>query len=75
MLTKLRDIQRRNRWTDQEMARRLGIARSTWTELKNDRLPLTERIQMRAAGAFPELVDDLLGTVSAGVSATPEAVA
>lgn len=64
MLTKLREIQRHNDWTDEQMAGRLGVARSTWTELKNDRLPLSERVQMRAARAFPELLGDLLTSVS-----------
>lgn len=66
MLSKLRTIQQRNQWTDLQMAAQLGVARSTWTELKNDRLPLTERLQMKAARAFPELLGDLLGTVSNG---------
>lgn len=73
MLTKLREIQRRNDWTDEQMAARLGVARSTWTELKNDRLPLSERVQMRAAGAFPELLGELLTSVSNVAPETPAA--
>jgi transcriptional regulator with XRE-family HTH domain len=64
MLSKLREMQLAHRWTDQEMADRLGVARSTWTEIKNHRLPLSDRVQIRAAGAFPELLADLLTTVS-----------
>lgn len=72
MLSKLKAIQEREAYTDQQMAERLRVGRSTWTEVKNGRLPLSERVQMRAAGAFPELLADLLGTVS---NAPREAVA
>lgn len=64
MVTKLREIQRRESLTDAAMATRLGLARSTWTEIKNGRLPLSARAQMLAAGAFPELVGDLVLSVS-----------
>lgn len=64
MLDKLRAIQARERLTDQQMADHLHIARSTWTDLRNGRLPLSHRVQMLAAGAFPELLADLLGAVS-----------
>lgn len=61
---KLRAIQQREDLTDAEMASRMGIARSTWTEIKNGRLALSERAQMGAARAFPELVSDLVLSVS-----------
>lgn len=64
MLTKLREIQQRDSLTDAAMAAKLGIARSTWTEIKNGRLSLSPRAQMAAAGAFPELVGDLVLSVS-----------
>lgn len=64
MLTKLREIQQRDNLTDAAMAARLGIARSTWTEIKNGRLSLSSRAQMLAAGAFPELLGDLVLSVS-----------
>jgi len=64
MLTKLRAIQQRDSMTDAAMAFRLGIARSTWTEIKNGRLSLSARAQMAAAGAFPELLGDLVLSVS-----------
>ncbi|HET7128942.1 MAG TPA: helix-turn-helix domain-containing protein [Gaiellaceae bacterium] len=70
MLKKLRQIQQAESLTDAEMASRLGVARSTWTDIKNGRLVLSERVQMRAAKAFPELLGDLLTSVSA---AAPEA--
>lgn len=73
MLSKLRGLQTRNEWTDQQMATRLGIARSTWTEIKNGRLPLSERVQMRAVRAFPELLADLLSTVSGDAQQPVEA--
>jgi transcriptional regulator with XRE-family HTH domain len=64
MLSKLKDIQIRNGWRDHDMAERLGIARSTWTDLKNGQLVLSERVQMAAVRAFPELLVDLLTSVS-----------
>lgn len=64
VLDKLKAIQQRHEWTDGEMAGQLGVARSTWTEIKNERLALSERVQMRAAKAFPELLGDLLTSVS-----------
>lgn len=64
MLTKLREIQIRLSLTDAAMAARLGIARSTWTEIKNGRLTISPKVQMAAARAFPELLGDLLGSVS-----------
>lgn len=64
MVEKLREIQQRNGWTDEQMAAKLGVARSTWTEIKNGRLNLSPRAQMLAAGAFPELVTDLVLSVS-----------
>lgn len=75
MLSKLAAIQEQNGWTDAEMASRLAIARSTWTEVRNGRLPLSHRVQMTAASAFPELLADLLGQVSAGPSQRPRRVA
>lgn len=64
MLSKLTAIQTEQGLTDAEMAGRLGIGRSTWTEVRNGRLPISERVQMRAAKAFPELLGDLLMQVS-----------
>jgi hypothetical protein len=64
MLSKLTAIQRRNGWPDAEMARRLGVARSTWTEIRNGRLALGAQHQMAATRAFPELLSDLLMQVS-----------
>lgn len=64
MLAKLREIQQHANLTDAAMAARLGMARSTWTEIKNGRLSLSPRAQLAAAGAFPELVGDLVLSVS-----------
>jgi len=68
MLEQLTGIQERGGWPDVEMARRLGIARSTWTDIRNGKLPLSSKVQMAAARAFPELLGELVRTVS---SATP----
>lgn len=64
MRMKLLAIQAREGWTDAEMADRLGIARSTWTGIKNDRLALSERVQLMAARAFPELLGELVTSVT-----------
>lgn len=64
MLSKLIEIQEREGWPDAEMAARLGVARSTWTEVRNGRLPLSHKVQMAAAAAFAELRGDLLMSVS-----------
>lgn len=64
MLSKLLLIQRREDWSDATMAARLGVARSTWTEIRNGRLALSHRVQMAAATAFPELLGDLVLSVS-----------
>jgi transcriptional regulator with XRE-family HTH domain len=72
MLSKLIQLQVANGWPDAEVARRLGCGRSTWTEVRNGRLPMSARLQMAAAGAFPELLGDLLRTVSASPTSAPE---
>lgn len=68
---RLTAIQRREHLTDRAMAERLGISRSAWNMIRNGKMALTSRVQMRAAGAFPELLPDLLNTVttSAGQAA------
>lgn len=71
MLDKLILIQRARGWGDAEMAAQLGLARSTWTEIRNGKIPLSERSQLAAARAFPELVGELVTsvTVSGSVAA------
>ena len=64
MRTKLLQIQAREGWTDAEMADRIGIARSTWTGIKNDRLALSGRVQLMAARALPELLGELVTSVT-----------
>lgn len=71
MLTKLRQIQKREGWTDLQMAGRLGVARSTWTEIKNGRIALSHRHQIAAARAFPELLGDLVTSVTLTRPETP----
>jgi transcriptional regulator with XRE-family HTH domain len=60
MLNKLREIQRRERLTDSEMADKLGCSRPTWNLIKNGRRSLDADTAVRAAGVFPELSKDLL---------------
>lgn len=74
MLSKLTSIQTTEGYTDAEMAARLGIARSTWTDVRNGRLAISAKVQMRAAKAFPELLGDLLMQVS-NPAHTPERAA
>lgn len=64
MLSKLRTIQTRESWTDAQMASRLGIARTTWADVRNERIPLSERVQLMAVRAFPELMAELLKPLS-----------
>lgn len=64
MRDRLIAIQRSHGWQDAEMAGRLGIARSTWTGIKNGRIALSHRSQMAAARAFPELLGDLVTSVT-----------
>jgi transcriptional regulator with XRE-family HTH domain len=71
MLTKLREIQRREELSDAAMADRLNIARSTWTEIRNGRLVLSPKVQMAAAQAFPELLGALVQSVSAQTDEEP----
>lgn len=65
MLSKLVQMQESRGWSDAEMAQALGCARSTWTQARNGTSPLSERLQIRAARAFPELLGELLRTVTA----------
>lgn len=64
MLSKLIQLQEAKGWSDAEMAARLGCARSTWTQARNGTSALSDRLQMRAARAFPELLSELLRTVT-----------
>jgi transcriptional regulator with XRE-family HTH domain len=64
MRDRLRAIQARETLNDREMAARLGVARSTWTEIKNGRLAVSEAVQMRAVRAFPELLADHVMSLS-----------
>lgn len=50
------------------MASRLGIARSTWTDIKNGRLPISEAVTMRAVRAFPELLPGHVMSLSQSAS-------
>lgn len=70
VLSKLTAIQSDLGLTDAAMAKRLGVARSTWTEIRNGRLAISARVQMRAAHEFPELLGDLLMQVSNSAAKT-----
>lgn len=75
MKDKLIAIQRENDWQDAEMASRLGIARSTWTDIRNGRLALSERTQLAAARAFPQLLGDLVTSVTVRPPEAPAGLA
>jgi transcriptional regulator with XRE-family HTH domain len=64
MLSRLIAIQRREGWTDLQMAERLGISRSAWSMIRREVLPLSERVQMASARAFPELLGELVTSVT-----------
>lgn len=68
MLTKLADIQRREGWSDGQMARRIGLSRPQWNLVRNGRRPLTHATALRAAGAFPELTRDLIDLAAGSVN-------
>lgn len=55
MKDQLIQIQEQRGWTDAEMASALGVARSAWTMVRSGARPLTERMQVKAAQAFPEI--------------------
>lgn len=57
-------IQQREGLTDLEMATRLGIARPTWSMIRRDVLPLSDRVAMGAVRAFPELLGALVRSVT-----------
>jgi plasmid maintenance system antidote protein VapI len=60
MLKKLREIQKRERLTDGEMAEKLGCSRPSWNLMKNGHRELRDEWAVRAAGVWPELSRDLL---------------
>jgi transcriptional regulator with XRE-family HTH domain len=64
MLDMLLTIQRREGWTDLQMAGRLGISRSGWSMVRRGVMPLSERTQLAAARAFPELLGALVTSVT-----------
>jgi transcriptional regulator with XRE-family HTH domain len=54
------DIQRRNNWTGEEMATRLGINPSSYSRIATGvRLPPMNNIATRAMVAFPEIARKL----------------
>lgn len=75
MRERLIQLQRSNGWQDAEMARRLGIGRSTWTSIKNATIPLSERVQVRAVRAFPDLLSTLVTSVTVQPPETPQEAA
>lgn len=78
MKERLISIQKRDGLNDGQMAERLGIRRETWNRVRNGHTPLRRDVAVRAAGAWPELMPDLLGLAAASVtnaSQTDERVA
>ena len=74
MRERLISIQKREGWTDAQMAERLRISRPAWNMIRNDKLSLSDRVQMAAARAFPELLGELLTSVTlSGPTGTREA--
>jgi len=61
---RLIDIQAREGLSDGKFAARLGITRQLWVGIRTGKLRLTERVAVRAVGAFPELGGDLLNAAA-----------
>lgn len=68
MLEAMKDIQIREGLTDGQMAQRLFCSRPLWNRVKNGRMPLSDDLAVRAAGAFPELTRELLDRAARSVS-------
>lgn len=60
MLEKLKAIQQREKLTDGGMAEQLGISRSAWNLIRNERMALSGDVAITAAGVWPELTRDLI---------------
>lgn len=74
MEARLRAIQTREELTDTAFAARLGISRPLWNRIKHGHMTVSERVAMKAAGAFPELMPLLLdAAVSAATNGTRSA--
>jgi len=55
IVEKLQEIQRRDKLSNVELARRLDINRVSWQRIKSGRVPLSDKFLMRVHRAFPEL--------------------
>lgn len=51
----LRGIQSREELTDEQFANKLGIHRTSWSRIKNCRVPISDKFLVRIDRAFPEL--------------------
>lgn len=60
MLTKLVDIQKRDKLTDAQMGDRLGVGRSRWNAIRNGKQPFSDNLALAAAGVWPELTRELI---------------
>lgn len=76
MLERLIAIQVRDRLDNAEMGRRLGVGPSRWSALRNGLQPWSERLELRAARAFPEigigLAEELLSVHGGGAATLTE---
>lgn len=55
-------------WSDREMARQLGIGKSTWSRLRHRERGLGQKVLRRAMVRFPEYNDRALLFLLRGVS-------
>lgn len=60
MIEKLRQIQQRDKLSDADMGKRLGVSRSRWNAIRNGKQTLSDNLAFAAAGAWPELTRDLI---------------
>jgi len=60
LLAKLMKYQRKMNWTDGQMASRLGVSRPYWTQIRNRKFHLGERVLRGVVRTFPELSAEVL---------------
>jgi hypothetical protein len=75
MVRRLIEIQKREAWSDGEMARQIGISRPSWNLIRHGKRQMWAEAQHSATRRFPELTRELLDNVMSGTERQPQAVA
>jgi transcriptional regulator with XRE-family HTH domain len=68
VLDELKRIQQRDKLSDAEMGRRLGVGRSRWNAIRNGKQTLSDNLALAAAGVWPELTRDLIDRAASAAS-------